>query len=118
MKTTFLMLSAAAGLLIATSTEAAPRELQPYLDSASAAATERLAERGVATAESFRVKARIGADGRVLPVDVQGAGSAETAIRARQALRGLRVAAPPPELAGRQVSLVIGPAAVERADVR
>ena len=119
MKTTFLMLTAAAGLFVAAGgSHAAPRDIKPYLDSARASATARLAERGVATAEPFRVKARIGSDGRVLPIDVQGSISVETAIKARQALRGLRLAKPPPELAGRQVNLMIGPAPLEQANVR
>jgi hypothetical protein len=115
---TFLMLSAAAGLFAAGASYAAPPQFQPYLDSASAAATARVVERGVAATEPFRVKARIGGDGRVLPIDVQGPGSAETHIKARQALRGLRVAKPPPELAGRQVMLAIGAAPLEQANVR
>jgi hypothetical protein len=117
-KTTILVLSAAGLLSAAGASDAAPRQIQPYLDQASAAATARLESHGVTPAEAFRVKARIGADGRVNTVALAGSGSLETDAKAREALRGLKVAKPPAELAGREVSLVVGPAPLLQARAR
>ena len=111
------MLSVAGLFVTAGYAHAGPREVLPYLDQASAAATARLESKGVSSADAFRLKARIGADGRVNTVQVSS-GSLETDLKARQALRGLRVDQPPPELAGREVSLVIGPSPVLQAKAR
>jgi hypothetical protein len=117
-KSTILMLSAVGLFLAAGASHAAPRQLEAYLDQASADTAARLESNGVTPAAPVRVKARIGADGRVSIVELAGSGSLEGDLKVRQALRGLRVASPPPELAGREVSFNVGPAALLQARAR
>ena len=117
MKTTLLMLSAAGLFLVAGASHAGPREVQAYLDDASARASAQLAAEGVHS-DDLRVKARIGSDGRVHTLSVSGATSLEAELKARQALRGLKVDRPPAELAGRAVRLAVGPSPVLQAKAR
>lgn len=115
MRTLALMLSVA---LLATggAARAANRDVDAFLDRASAAATADLAASGVQTDQLLVVRARVSSDGRLAnPRVVTSSGSAEADRRAALVVRRLRLAAPPNVLIGAEVNIAVGPEAVRQA---
>lgn len=111
MKAQLLVLSAA-GLLLAAApltAQAAPADVQRYVQKAAGDAGERLTDKGVALGNrTVTVKARVGLD-RLNGAQVVGSsGSAELDDQVATALRNVRTAKAPPELVGREVTLTLG----------
>jgi TonB family protein len=102
----------AAALLLASAATADVRNVEAYLARAEAQAEQRLGQAGLdADRTPLQVRATVGGDGRLNGFRVvRSSGSLETDEKARKALHLLRVAAPPAELAGRQVTLTLGEA--------
>lgn len=115
MRTLALMLSAA--LLTASgAAQAANRDVDAFLERASAAATADLAASGVQTDQPLVVRARVSSDGRLAnPRVVTSSGSAEADRRAALVVRRLRLAAPPNVLVGAEVNIAVGSEAVRQA---
>ena len=79
-------------------------------------ATANLAAAGIETGQGLTVQARVGSDGRLVDARVvTSSGSLETDRKATQALRRLRVKAPPTVLVGADVKIAVGPEAVVQA---
>lgn len=108
MKAVPLILSAAL-LAFGGAAHAANRDVTEYLQRAGAVATADLAAAGVETGQGLTVEARVGSDGRLNNARVvTSSGSLETDRKATQALRRLRVNAPPNVLIGADVRIAIG----------
>lgn len=110
MKAQLLMLSAAGLVLAAGSAGAAERHVDRYIERASQAATAQAQAAGVPLAgEPISVKATVGADGRLNGLRVvRSSGSLETDQQATRALRLLKVAGPPSQIVGADVTLKVG----------
>ena len=116
MKSLSLMLSAAALVAFGVSVQAAPRDVRNYLQRAGEAAAVQVAAAGVDVGEGLDVQARVSSDGRLTGVRVvRSSGSLETDQKAAQALRRLRVAAPPNALVGADVTVAVSKQPLETA---
>ena len=108
MKAIPLVLSAAL-LAFGGAAHAGNRDVTEYLQRAGALATADLAAAGVDAGQGLIVRARVGSDGRLANARlVTSSGSLETDRKATQALRRLRVNAPPNVLIGADVRIAIG----------
>ena len=115
MKPISIVLSAAL-LAFGGAAHAANRDVTEYLQRASAVATADLAAAGVDAVQGLTVQARVGSDGRLANARVvTSSGSLETDRKATQALRRLRVNAPPNVLIGADVRIAIGSEPVVQA---
>lgn len=108
MKTSILMLSAAA-LLVASAAHAAPSAAQRFAETTESAAQSRLAEAGVDIAgRPIILKASVGGDRRLSSVKVlKSTGSRDLDDQAAKALRHLKLAEVPVEAVGRDITIVI-----------
>lgn len=107
MRTLPLLLSA--GLLaFGGSAQAANRDVTDYLQRAGDVAAAEVAAAGVDVGPGLSVKGRVNSDGRLTGVRVvKSSGSLEADQKAAQALRRLKVPAPPNALLGADVTVAV-----------
>jgi outer membrane biosynthesis protein TonB len=116
MKTTFLLFSAAGLIAYGGQGHAGVRDVNAYLQRASAVATSEIAAAGVEDGVRLTVKARVGSDGRLSGIYVvDSSGSLETDQKATRALRHIKVSLPPLDLIGAEVRLALGPQPITQA---
>ena len=115
------VLAAAAALLVGQAAHASqpPREVQAYLQHASAVAAAKLETSGVALpADGVAIGARVASDGRLMGLHVvRSSGSLETDERAVAALRRFYAGEPPVFITGAEVTLALTPRAMLQAKV-
>jgi TonB family protein len=99
---------------------APPAEVRQFLDGAAAKADARLGEAGVQlTGQAVRVRATVGADGRISGLAVvESSGSLDTDAAVKVALKRLAVGPVPAQVAGRAVILTLGQGAIVQAKAR
>ena len=116
MRSYYLVLFAAGLLALGDAARATPRDVEKYLDKASAQATADVTAAGVDLGTGVRVKARVSSDGRLIGARVvSSSGSLETDRQAEKALRHLRVMGPPEALIGANVTVAVGSSALVQA---
>ena len=118
MKTNLLVLSAAALLLATGGAHADPNAIdRAYLASVARQADGRLADASVQLAGPLRITGELSGE-RLSGVRFKSTGNLATDDAVARALRRMPIAQVPPELSGRTVTLMLGPAALAVAQRR